>query len=565
MSTQANVVLRFFTSGQNSVSGIMDKLSLKKKELTKPATIPLEAEDNATITIDKVRAEAEKLNKQRAEFTIGADDTEGKAKLLAIDMRLEKLNRYLARPGVELQGLDRTLLGIYRIGASMDKLNGKKAIVKVETKVSKNSNIISRVLSGLGGGGGSDSGGGGAFSGPFKGIAGVGSGASAGAIEAITSPVGAAATAAALPFLGTGIAGGLLGVLGSVLAGAGIAGGLGAGSSKPKDVKAAQDTLRAAQLRVTADQSKLNTLRAGTQATPAQLASAKAALASAQASVANAKSKSALNIAQLRVIAAQSRLNALQKGGTASTAQLASAEARLATAHASVTAAQEKILDLGPATTKPVLAAQLAFRHLSDNAKASLATIGASFAPVMTTIFNVANSTLGKMTPVFAAAEKTISGPFQQVGVILAKSIASPAVVTSINNLAKSFGAFLVGFSPQIPGIVNAIANGINGMATAFTDHPGMIKGMGSVLAFLLKLPGFVAGAMGSLTRVTAWLIGGLPHAVSIGLDAAREFFINIGHGIETVWNNVWGNVKDTTSQGPVFSALSGLLLPGLS
>ena len=467
--------------------------------MAKPATIPLEAEDNATITIDKVRAEAEKLNKQRAEFTIGADDTEGKAKLLAIDMRLEKLNKYLARPGVELQGLDHTLLGIYRIDAAMNKLNGKTATVKVETKVSKNSNILSRVLSGFGGGGDSSGGGGGAFSGPFKGISGAGSGASAGAIEAVTSPVGAAATAAALPFLGTGIAGGLLGGLGVGLAGIGIAGGLGAGSSRPRDVEAAQNTLHAAQLRVVADQLKLNKLRSS---------------------------------------------------GKASTAQLATAEATLARAHASVTTAQEKILDLGPATTKPVIAAQEAFRHLSDNAKASLATIGASFAPVMTTIFNVANSTLGKMTPVFAAAEKTISGPFQQVGVILAKSIASPAVVTSINNLAKSFGAFLVGFSPQIPGIVNAIANGINGMATAFTDHPGMIKGMGSVLAFLLKLPGFVAGAMGSLTRVTAWLIGGLPHAVSIGLDAAREFFINIGHGIETVWNSVWGNVKGTTSQG---------------
>ena len=412
-------------------------------------------------------------------------------------MRLEKLNKYLARPEVDLQGKDQTLLGIYRISAAMDKLNGKKATVKVETKVSKNSNIITRALSGLGGGG--DSSGGGAFSGPFKGISGVGSGASAGAIEAITSPVGAAATAAALPFLGTGIAGGLLGGLGTGLAGIGIAGGLGAGSSRPRDVTAAQNTLHAAQLRVIADQLKLNKL---------------------------------------------------QSSGKATAAQLATAESTLARAHASVTTAQEKILDLGPATTKPVIAAQEAFRHLSDNAKASLATIGASFAPVMTKIFNVANSTLGKMTPVFAAAEKTISGPFQQVGVILAKSIASPAVVTSINNLAKSFGAFLVGFSPQIPGIVNAIANGINGMATAFTDHPGMIKGMGSVLAFLLKLPGFVAGAMGSLTRVTAWLIGGLPHAVSIGLDAAREFFINIGHGIESVWNNVWGNVTDTTSQG---------------
>ena len=420
MSTQANVVLRFFTSGQNSVSGIMDKLSLKKKELTKPATIPLEAEDNATITIDKVRAEAEKLNQKRAEISIDANDANANAKLLAIDMRLEKLNKYLARPEVDLQGKDQTLLGIYRISAAMDKLNGKKATVKVETKVSKNSNIITRALSGLGGGG--DSSGGGAFSGPFKGISGVGSGASAGAIEAITSPVGAAATAAALPFLGTGIAGGLLGGLGTGLAGIGIAGGLGAGSSRPRDVTAAQNTLHAAQLRVIADQLKLNKL---------------------------------------------------QSSGKATAAQLATAESTLARAHASVTTAQEKILDLGPATTKPVIAAQEAFRHLSDNAKASLATIGASFAPVMTKIFNVANSTLGKMTPVFAAAEKTISGPFQQVGVILAKSLASPAVVTSINNLAKSFGAFLVGFSPQIPGIVNAIANGINGMATAFTDHPG--------------------------------------------------------------------------------------------
>src|SRR5690242_18143756 len=140
VSTQANVVLRFIASGQNSVSGVIDKLTLKKKELTKPATIPIDAEDNATVTIDKVRAEADKLNKKRAEFKIDADDSDGNAKLLAIDMRLEKLNKYLARPGVELQGKDQTLLGIYRLSAAMDKLNGKKATVKVETKVNRNTN-----------------------------------------------------------------------------------------------------------------------------------------------------------------------------------------------------------------------------------------------------------------------------------------------------------------------------------------------------------------------------------------------------------------------------------------
>ena len=124
--TQANVVLRFFTSGQNSVSGIMDKLSGKKKDLAKPVTIPIDADGKpATITMDKVKAEADNLNKKRAEFKIGANDAEGKAKLLAIDLRLEKLNKYMARPGVELQGKDKTLLGIYRISAALDKLNGK--------------------------------------------------------------------------------------------------------------------------------------------------------------------------------------------------------------------------------------------------------------------------------------------------------------------------------------------------------------------------------------------------------------------------------------------------------
>jgi SLT domain-containing protein/phage-related protein len=486
--------------GDKSVSGIMDKLSLKKKDLSKPVTIPIDADDKpANITMDKVKAEVDALNKRRAEFAVDANDNAAKAKLLAIDIRLDKLNKYMARPGVELQGLDSTLLGIYRINAALDKVNGKTATATVKVRTDQSSNFISRALRGGGGGG---SGGGGAFSGPFQGIAGVGSGASAGAIEALTSPVGAGAAAVAAPFIGTGIAGGALGALGTGLAGLGIAGGLGAGQSNPRDAAAANNLLHAASLRVIADQAKLN---------------------------------------------------ALQTSGKATTSQLASAQAALASARAAQTAAQGKVADLGPPMSKQTIAAQAAFKNLATNAKKSLQTIGASFAPVMSTIFKTANTTLSALTPVFATAEKTISGPFQQVGTILATSMASPAVVTAVKGLATSFGEFLKGFAPQIPGIVNAIANGINGMASAFTDHPGLIKGMGSVLAFLLKIPGFVAGAMGSLTRVTAWLIGGLPHAVSIGLDAARGFFIDVGHQIETIWDSVWNTLKSATSTGAGF------------
>jgi SLT domain-containing protein/phage-related protein len=490
MSTQANVVLRFFTSGQNSVTGVIDRLTLKKKELTKPATIPIDAEDNASVTIDKVRAEADALNKKRAEIPIGTNSSKFKADMLAIDMRLAKLNKYLAQPDVELQGLGQTLMGIYRIDAAMDKLNGKTAHVRV----SSDKNILSRMFSGSGGGG--------AFSGPFAGVAGVGSGASAGVIEALTSPVGAAATAAALPFIGTGLAGGLLGAGGAGLAGLGVAGGLGAGTSTPEDMMKAQNSLASAQLR---------------QST------------------------------------AQASLLKLQKSGKATATELAQAQDRLAIASDAVTLAQQKLDKMPPLASKQVEAAQDAFMNLGADARTALGTIGASFAPVMANIFKVADSTLKKLTPVFTRAETTISGPFQQVGVILMKSLASPAVVTAVTALAKAFGEFLVGFSPQIPGIVNELANGITGMATAFTDHPGMIKGMGSVLAFLLKIPGFVGEALGALTRVTSWLIGGLPHAVSIGLDAAREFFIDVGHDIEAVWDSVFGSVKNTTSSATSF------------
>lgn len=492
MAKQANVVLRFFMQGDKSISGVMDKLSLKKKELSKPVTIPVEADaKSATITMDKVKAEADALNARRAEFAIDADDNAAKAKLLAIDIRLEKLNKYLARPGVELQGLDSTLLGIYRINAALDKVNGKTSTATIKVKSSGDKDSISRFLGGGGGGG--------AFSGPFAGISGVGAGGSAAAIEALTSPVGAGAAALALPFIGTGVAGAALGAGGAALAGAGVAGAMGAGTSTPVEMAKAQDTLHASQL---------------------------------------------------RVIAAQNRLNDLQKSGKASVTQLASAHAALASAENSVTTAQTNLDKMPPVANKAQQAAQGAFKDLAMNAKKSLTTIGASFAPVMVTIFKAANTTLGALTPVFAAAEKTISGPFQQVGTILATSLASPSVVTAVKGLASSFGQFLTAFAPQIPGIVNAIANGINGMASAFTDHPGMIKGMGSVLAFLLKIPGFVAGALGSLTRVTSWLISGLPHAVSIGLDAARGFFVSIGHDIAAVWDGIWNTLKGTTSTG---------------
>jgi hypothetical protein len=79
-----------------------------------------------------------------------------------------------------------------------------------------------------------------------------------------------------------------------------------------------------------------------------------------------------------------------------------------------------------------------------------------------------------------------------------------------------------------------------------------MIIGMEKVTAFLFSLPGYVASGLAALTNVTHWLLFGLPHDVSIGLDNARKFLLNFGknteddfnnvlHAIRVTWNDIYG------------------------
>lgn len=484
MSATGNVTLRLSMSGDNSVAARLDQIKGKTNNFTKPVTIRIDLNDaDAQVKIDHIFHELETMNRTQGNIHMKFPDyATAMAQLDMLKTKTRELDGQVIRERIKIDGTGQALLDFAAVAHAADNLGNNQR-----------RGLLSRLFSGGGGGGG----GGGINA--FQGISGVGSGASAAFIEAITSPAGAAAAAASAPFLGTGAAGGLLGVLGTGLAGIGVAGAMGLGASKPDDI---------------------------------------------------AKAQAALHTAQLRLIASQTNLNRLQASGKATASQLASAHATLASNTASVANAQEALNQMPPVASKSVQAAQEAFHKLGQDARTSLSTIGASFAPVMVTIFDVADKTLKKLTPIFAAAEKTISGPFQKVGVILAQSLGSPAVITGVTMLAKSFGEFLSAFSPQIPGIVNATANGVTGMATAFTDHPGMLKGMADVLAFLLKLPGFAMAALGSLTRVTSWLITGLPHAVSIGLDATREFFVSIGHGIESAWDSVWGNVTTTTKAG---------------
>lgn len=517
MATQANVALRFVMSGQNSVIGIMDRISGKKRDLEQPVDVPITANDTeAQIRFDRVKKELDDLNKRVAKSRLTADSAEGLAKVAEFKIELRKLNEYVSRPTISDRGIDRTELRLLKLLATLKKIDNTHATFSVRGLISRipglggggrGGDSIESLLGGGGGAGGS-SGGSNLFSNPLLALANpVSSGT-------LTNPAVLAALAGSAPFIGTVLGGAGTGFLGAGLAGLGIAGAV-SGSQKSAQtpanaaaLTAAEDKLRAAQDRRAAAQDRLNKLENSGKATAAQLASAQAGLASAQGSV----------------VTAQQKYNQLQDDATSGSPKLANA-----------------------------------LKELGDNAVSGWQKISVPFQGALLKIVNAGEQVLPKVLKPLGAAFQAMAGPVGALGVAIANSFGSPAVGTAIKTIASAFNQFLAAFTPQIPGIANALAQGIIGMASAFTDHPDMIKGMVAIVTFLLKLPGYVAGALGSLTRVSHWLVFGLPHDISIGLDAARGAFINAGHTIESTWDGLWGNVKGvtSTSSSSVLGAIS--------
>lgn len=480
MAATGNVTLRLSMSGDKSVSARLDQLQGKTNRLAKAVEIRIGVDDKLAETkISNIFHELETLNRSQATIKMKFPDyASAVAKLDELKAKTDSLDGRVIKEKIKIDGAGQALLEFTALGKAADHVDKKTRSLN---------------LPGL-----------------FQGVSGVGAGASAVAIEALTSPVGAASALAATPFLGTALGGGILGAAGAGLAGVGIAGALGIQNKNTTgQLSQAQNALTAAQQRQSAAQLKLNKLQSSGKATAQQLAAAQAVLTSASASVAGA----------------QDRLNKVKAGGIKQDND-----------------ATEALANLG-----------VQFRE-------TMSAMGAPLVKPLADIFGTLASTLKSLTPTFAAAEKTIAGPFKEMGTILATSLGSPQVVKSIQNVAKAFADFLVVFSPQIPGIVNSLANGITGIATAFTDHPGMIQGMANVVDFLLKLPGYAFSAIGALVRVTSWLTSGLPHEVSRGLDAAREFFISFGHNVESTWNATWNAVKNfvTGALGTVGSTISG-------
>jgi cell wall-associated NlpC family hydrolase len=341
-------------------------------------------------------------------------------------------------------------------------------------------NSFMRAFAGIVGGGGSGGGGGMAT----KAGQGGGNLLSGG----LTSPVGIAGIIAAgltsLPFIAETAAAGIVTAFGGALTAMGALGAFGTGSATPAQVKAGQNALQLAQLR----------------------------LQNAQA----AKNPNAATVlsSQNSVTAAQSNLTALKNN------------------------------ELSPGQQQ----VRNSFKSLSQSAQGDLSKIGVSFIPVMQSIFNTANGVLGKLTPVFASATRVISGPFKVFSDTIIKAFGSPEVKLSIAAVAGSFGKLLGALTPQIGPDINQLALAIARIANTIAAHPqdfaSFVRFLTNIVTFALdaidwltKVAQYITEHFGPALHHIANVFDGVRRQVALQWDAIYSdtigWVIRISHNVE--------------------------------
>jgi phage-related protein len=439
-------------------------------------------------TIDLILRAVNRATQPLQDIAAAADRTADR--IDSLNDRIEQTDRAmaavegaarLAESGMSSAGREAEVLAgkLSILNQQLDKLDDRTVRVRVKADVDRS--WLSRL--------------GGLFSG------GGGAGGSSGGLSALLSALpgplsnpyalgGAAAVGtAAIPFIGTAIGGTILGALGAGLTGLGIYGAASSGTA-PATVSALQ--LAAATDRATAAQDRLAKLQASGKASAAQLASAQASVATAQ-----------------------DHLNKLQDAAAASRAW--------------------------QAQNAGALKVQAAFSNLLTTAQNALHLIAVPLQGPLIAIASAFKNVLPDVLQPLSVVFQTMAPAVQLIGTTIAKSFGNPAVAGAIDNVGLAFTQFMRAFTPQIPGIADALAKGVNGLAEAFTAHPGMINAMSSVLAFLLRLPGYAVAALGSLTRFANWMVEHFKQHLAQMVADIQTFAHDMAHWWDVIWNNTIG------------------------
>jgi len=126
--SEATTALRFVMSGERAVSAVFDKLSIKKKELTKdPAVVEVDADDNPfQKKVDTVQGILKKVGEARAVAELDVNDKDAVAKVAAFDLMLDRLNKRVVNPKIKAPALDALMVQALRADAAVGKLNAPR-------------------------------------------------------------------------------------------------------------------------------------------------------------------------------------------------------------------------------------------------------------------------------------------------------------------------------------------------------------------------------------------------------------------------------------------------------
>jgi Transglycosylase SLT domain len=192
------------------------------------------------------------------------------------------------------------------------------------------------------------------------------------------------------------------------------------------------------------------------------------------------------------------------------------------------------------AQTKQV---QAAWAKFMTGTKAGIQEIGQAFAPVVVNIINTLGPVADKLGDVLVGVLKVIGPPFQVFADTLIKGLASPHVVAAMQEIGVAFAGLLKAFAPDIPGIINSMADAFERLAASVAKNP---KAFADFINFMFQIVILIVNGIAYLTDFADYIefhfMPALAHFVN--------FWIIVGHDIESAWDTTWNNTVGRTERG---------------
>jgi Transglycosylase SLT domain len=200
-----------------------------------------------------------------------------------------------------------------------------------------------------------------------------------------------------------------------------------------------------------------------------------------------------------------------------------------------VTALGGAFLAVGIYAAAQTKSVQDAWAKFMTQTHAGIQEIGNAFAPVVVNIIQTLGPVADKLGDVLVGVLKVVGPPFQLFADTIIKGLASPSVVAAMQEIGKAFADLLSAFTPDIPGIINSMAQGVERIAAAVAKNP---KAFADFINFLFQIVIMVINGIAYLTDFADYVE---LHFIPAVKDIGRAF-VDVGRTAESAWNTMYND-----------------------